>query len=78
MGPFIETLEATKKVTVSLVLPMVGLLMKALDPATPIQVKDYSDINNPVTIQVNVRLLLDLNLPIHLLTSSALFNRGTR
>ena len=55
VGPFIETMEATKKITVSLVLPMVGLLLKALDPSIPVVVKDYSDIKKPTNVVVNVR-----------------------
>ena len=52
VGPFISTLEATKKITISLVLPMVGLLMKALHPLSPALVRDYSDIVKPVTVTV--------------------------
>ena len=55
VGPFIETMEATKKIIVSLVLPMVGLLLKALDPSIPVVVKDYSDIKKPTNVVVNVR-----------------------
>lgn len=55
IGPFISTMEATKKVTVSLVLPMVGLLMKALDKDTPVVVKDYSNLSELRSFQVKVR-----------------------
>ena len=55
VGPFIQTMETTTRVTISLTLPMIGLLLKALSPETPIVVKDYSDINKPVNVVVNVR-----------------------
>jgi hypothetical protein len=56
VGPFIQTMETITRVTISLTLPMIGLLLKALSPETPIVVKDYSDINKPVNVVLNVRL----------------------
>ena len=52
VGPFISTLEATKKITISLVLPMVGLLFKALHPDSPVVVRDCSDLSKPTNLMV--------------------------
>lgn len=44
MGPFILTMEATQKVTISLVLTMVSLCLKAIHPNTPLLIiKDSQD-----------------------------------
>ena len=39
-------MEATKTVTVSLVLPMIGLLLRALDHSRPILCYDYDDLSS--------------------------------
>ena len=43
LGPFIMTMEATQRVTISLVLPMVSLCLKAIHPNTPLLMKDSHD-----------------------------------
>lgn len=75
VGPFISTLEATKKITISLVLPMVGLLMKALHPLSPVLVRDYSDIVKPVTVTVQGS---DLVSVVDKLRSQLLFENKKR
>jgi hypothetical protein len=52
MGSFIMTMEATKHVTISLVLPMVGLLLRSLDMSRPILCFDYEDMSKPPTKEV--------------------------
>ena len=39
---FLDTMEATKKVSISLVLPMSCLILKATDPACPLSIKDFA------------------------------------
>ena len=56
VGPFIQTMETTTRVTISFTLPMIGLLLKAMSPEFPIIVKDYGDINKPVNVVLDVRL----------------------
>ena len=43
MGPFISTMEATQTITISLVLPMVGQLLKATNPSSKVMLLDYGD-----------------------------------
>jgi hypothetical protein len=42
-GPFISTMEATERVTMSLVIPMTLAILHATCRSTPIQVFEYSD-----------------------------------
>ena len=51
IGSFISTMEASKVVTVSLVLPMIGLLLRALDRSRPILCYDYEDLSPTPTKQ---------------------------
>ena len=55
IGSFINTMEATKVVTISLVLPMIGLLLKALDCSRPILCFNYEDLSpTPEKLYVKV------------------------
>ena len=49
MGPFISTMEATHSITISLVLPMVGQLLKATNPSSNVMLLDYGDDPTNVT-----------------------------
>ena len=60
-------MEATKTVTVSLVLPMIGLLLRALDQSHPILCYDYDDMSstpekNVVKVCICFELLRCYNL----------------
>ncbi|MFO0000846.1 MAG: hypothetical protein ACK559_06940, partial [bacterium] len=53
------TMEATKNPTISLVLPMSGHLVKALEESTPIMLYDYDeDPSKPVPIKMKVNYSL--------------------
>jgi hypothetical protein len=54
MEMWFATMEATQKVTISLVLPMSCLVIKATDPRYPVTIVDYEDPDHPViqTVQV--------------------------
>ena len=47
IGSFITTMEATKHVTISLVLPVVGLMLRSLDKTRPILCMDFFDMSKP-------------------------------
>lgn len=54
-GPYLATMEATSFPTISLVLPMTGHLVKALDESTPVMLYDYEDPSKPIPIKMKVR-----------------------
>ena len=54
MEMWFATMEATQKVTTSLVLPMSCLVIKATDPRYPVTIVDYEDPNHPVTQTIQV------------------------
>ena len=43
VGPFIATMEATEKVTMSLVIPMTAAILHATNPSVPVTAYYYSD-----------------------------------
>ena len=58
-GPYLATMEATKNPTISLVLPMSGHLVKALEESTPIMLYDYyEDPSKPIPIKMKVNYSL--------------------
>lgn len=66
MGPFIATLEATQSVTISLVLPMVGHLLKALNPASKVLLNDYEDPSRGcLPIKINVSASVSISSTSH-------------
>jgi hypothetical protein len=62
MGPFISTMEATHSITISLVLPMVGQLLKATNPSSNVMLLDYSDDPTNVT-QIKMKVSTNNPLP---------------
>ncbi len=54
---FIQTMEATQKVTISLVLPMVCLCLKAIHPTSPLAIKDFCTLANPSKMVIQVRVV---------------------
>jgi hypothetical protein len=59
MEPWFATMEATHKVTISLVLPMSCLVIKATDPRNPVTIVDYEDPKHPVTHVIQVMITID-------------------
>lgn len=62
MGPFISTMEATHSITISLVLPMVGQLLKATNPSSNVMLLDYGDDPTNVT-QIKMKVSPNNPLP---------------